>query len=112
MVRLAEGVTSEACSALTAVVIHLIHTGAIVLTGTGGALVDVQVAAIALKSRHTEALVAINAVPANGSVLTGFRLALVYVCLTLVTLVTGSTLTPEAGVRDIDTGATVLTDHL
>lgn len=65
-------VTSEAASTFTGVVIHLIHTGAVVLAGTGGALVDVQVAAIALKPRHAEALVAINAVPANGSVLTGF----------------------------------------
>lgn len=92
--------------------IHLIHAGAVVLTGMGGALVDVQVAVITLKSRHTEALVAINAVPANGSVLTGLRLAFIYVRLTLVALVTGDTLTPEPGVRDIYTGATIPTGPL
>lgn len=105
-------ITSEACSTFTGVVIYLIHTGAVVLAGLGDTLVDVQVAVIALKSRHTKALVAINAVPANGSVLTGFWLAFIYVHLTLVTLVTGLTLTPEPGVRDIYTGAAVLTDLL
>lgn len=89
--------------------IHFVHTRSVVLTRMGRTLIDVHVTVIALISRHTEALVAISSVPADGSVLTGLRLAFVYVGLTRVPLVPGSTLTPEPGVGDIDTDTTVLT---
>lgn len=104
--------TCEACGTFTPVEIHLVHACAVVLTGTGSTFIDVQITVIALKSRHTEALVAINAVPANGSILTRFWLAFIYVDLTLVPLVASSTLTPGPIIRDIYTNATMLTEPL
>lgn len=62
--------------------IHLIQTCPVVLTGAGGALIDVQVTVVALKARHTETLVGVDAIFANGSILTGLRLAFVYILLT------------------------------
>lgn len=83
--------TFKAWSTLTPVVIHLIQARAIVLTRSGGTLIDVQVTVVALESRHTEALVGTDPIFADGSILAGLRLALVDVFLTVRPFVPGST---------------------
>lgn len=103
-----QGLTFKAWSAVAPVVIHLIHTCAIVLTGTGGTLVDVQVTVVALKPRHTETLVGIDPVFADGPVLTGLGLAFVNVLLTVPPLITSSTVALVPNVRDVHTGAPIL----
>ncbi len=90
------------------VVIHLIYTCAIVLTGLGGTFVDVQVTVVALKSRHTETLVGVNPIFTDGSILTRLKLAFINVLLTVQSLVPSSTLTLVPSVRDVHTGATIL----
>lgn len=100
--------TFIAWSTVTPVVIYLIPTRAIILTGSGGTLVDVQMTAGALKSWHTETLVCIHSIFTDGSILAGLRLALVYVLLTVCPLVSCSTLAQVPSVRDVHTGATVL----
>lgn len=100
--------TFEAWSTVTPVVIYVIHTCAIVLTGSGGTLVDVQVTVVALKSRHTETLVGVNPVFTDGSILTRLRLAFINVHLTDPPLVPSSTLTSVPSVRDVHTSATIL----
>lgn len=88
--------------------IHLIHACAIVQAGSGSTLIDVQVTMVPLKSRHTEALVAINPIFTDGSVLTGLRLALIDVLLTVAALVPSSTLALVPSVWDIHASATIL----
>lgn len=101
-------ITFKSWSAVAPVVVHLIKTCAIVLTGSRGTLVDVQVTVVALKSRHTETLVGVDPVFTDGSILAGLRLALVNVLLTVRPLVPSSTLAPVPNVMDIYTRATIL----
>lgn len=98
----------KACSTVTPVVIYLILTRAIVLTGSRGTLVDVQITVEALKSRHTETLVCIDPVFTDGSILARLGLALVYVLLTGCPLVPCSTLAQGPRVRDVHAGAPIL----
>lgn len=88
--------------------IHLIQTCAVVLTGLRGALFDVQVAVGTLKSRHTEALVAVDPVFADGPILAGLRPALIHILLTVFPLVSRNTLTLVPRVRNVHADATVL----
>lgn len=104
--------TCEAWSTLTPVPIHLVHACAVVLTGSGSTLVDVQVTVITLKSRHTEALVAINSISTDGSVLTRLRLAFIYVHIAVCPLVPISTLTLGPNIRNVCTSAAILTGLL
>lgn len=104
--------TFESWSTFTPVVIYLIYTCAIILTGLGGTLVDVQVTVKSLKSRYTETLVGINSVFTDGSILTRLGLAFINVLLTVPPLVPSSTLATVTSVRDVHTGATVLTYFL
>jgi len=93
-------------------VVHLIQTGAVVLTGSGGALVDVQVAVGALEPRHAEALVGVQPVLTDGSVLTGLRAALVHVLLAAPALEPGGTPAPRPQVGDVHAGGGVLARQL
>lgn len=63
--------TFESKKTVALIVVHLIGTGPVVLTRPRCTLVNVQVAVVALETRHTEALVSVDAVFTDGSVLTG-----------------------------------------
>ena len=103
-----ECITFKTWSAVTRVMIHLVQTCAIVLTGSGGTLIDVQVTVGTLKSRHTKTLVATVPVLTDGSVLAGVRLALINILLTVQPLVPSCTLALVPSIKDVRTGATIL----
>lgn len=88
--------------------IHIIHTCAIVLTGSGGTLINVQVTVVALKSRYTETLIGINPIFTDGSIVTRLRMAFISIHLTKTALVPSSTPTSVPSVRDVYTSATIL----
>lgn len=80
------------------VVIHLVHTRAVVLAGSGGALVDVQVAVVALEPGHAKTLVPVDAVFADGPVLTRVGETFVNVVLAVPPLEPRCTIAPGPSV--------------
>lgn len=89
--------------------IHLVHTRPVVLAGSGGTFVDVQVAVVALEPRHAEALVHVDTVFADGPILTRLRVTFINVLVAVGPLVARRTLAPVASVEDVGTSAAVLT---
>lgn len=73
--------TCEALQALTLVVVLLVDTGGVVLTGPRRTLVDVDLTVVSLEARHAEALERGHSVYTDGSVLTRLRQTLVHVLL-------------------------------
>lgn len=67
--------------------VDLVEAGAVVSTRLGGAFVDVNFAAVALKPRHAKATVFVDAVEADGSVLAGVGGTLVDLLLAVGTSV-------------------------
>lgn len=108
LVQSIESLTFKTQHTFTLVAIHFIHTRAIVLTGSGGTFVDVQVTVIALKSRHTKTLIHVDTIFADGSILTRLRVAFINVHLTVPPPVPSHTLTSMPSVRDVHTSAAIL----
>lgn len=77
----------------TLVVIHLVNTRPVVLAGSGGTLVDVQVAVVALEPGHAKALVPVDAVFADGPILTRVGETFINVVLAVPPLVARCTMT-------------------
>lgn len=80
------------------VVIHLVNTRPVVLAGSGGTLVDVQVAVVALEPGHAKTLVPVDAVFADGPILTRVGETFINVVLAVPPLVPRCTLTPVPSV--------------
>lgn len=89
--------------------IHLVNTGPVVLAGSGGTFVDVQVAVVTLEPRHAETLVHVDTVFADGPILTRLGVTFINVLVAVRPPVARSTLALVPGVEDVGTSATVLT---
>lgn len=91
------------------IVIHLVNTRPVVLAGSGGTLVDVQIAVVALEPGHAKTLVHVDAVFADGPILTRFGETFINVLLAVPPLVPRGTLALVPSVEDVGTRAAVLT---
>lgn len=83
-VEKAEQLTCKPYEALAFIPVLLVDTGPIILAGPRGALIDVDLAIIALEAWHTETVKLGHAVHADSAVLARMGCTLIYILFTML----------------------------